>query len=367
MMSYLKSCIAILCIVFGSVKLSGSANLCQLSLMQKVPAFQLQSIATEPPIGLTCQFGETELQVSSFQEIEHWQQGLDLDLSEYLGSQVVGELIEEYILAYLAGADLDGYGLKSNLSTFSKSDLAAMIPSFKANSRITAQTLEDTAILVEFENTQIKLFFQIPLSLEVLYKNQDKKDLEDRLWQQLLGSDSTLPELRYPAMEDIIPYQDSLYVWERAVFDNLFSASLFLVAEGGRLSFVDSVHHPLETLMNYLLLPQAFDHDVSIKLRYNMYGNRHENIRVAYPKLFAALSSGMETAVLISPFEEKSANVMLIFYDSLTGIRHVLYGCMDLELIGSERMKTIDMKLMSHIIGSVEKTQYNPEKKHFEQ
>jgi len=362
MRSYLKSGIAILCVLLGSVRLYSSANPRQIALMQKVPAPQLHSTATESPIRFTYRFGQTELQVKSVREPGHWHLGLDLNLSEYLGSRAVGDLIEEYLLAYLAGADLGDYGLKSNLSTFSTSDLAARIPSLKANSRISTQTLEDNAIQIDLENTQIKLSFQIALSLQTLYGMQDKKDLEEGLWRQLLGPELTLPQAVYPSMADITPYQDSLYVWERAVFDHLFSASLFLMVDDGKLSFVNSSQYSLETLINYLLQPQTFDHEQVINLRYNMYGNRHESIQVAYPKLFGTLSSGMKTAVLISPLEAEYSQVMLIFYDSLTGVRHILYGNVDPEAIASGRVKTLNLRLMSHIIGSAENMQYKPGK-----
>lgn len=330
--------------------------------MKMMPSPIPQNTVAESPIRFKFQIAQTKLQVINVRESGHWHLGLDLQLSEYLGSQSVGDLIEEYLLAYLAGAELSAYRVKSNLSTFNISDLAAGITSFQTDLRVITQSLESKEIQVVLENSQIKISFQIPLSFESLYGNLDKKDLEEAFWRQLQTPELSLPEVVYPSLEELIPYKDSLYVWEVAAFDSLFSASLFLMLNDGNLSYVNSPKYPLETLHNNLLIPQACNRELKVNLKYIMYGKRNESMQLDYRKLFGVLSSGMKTGMLISPREEGSSQVMLVFWDSLTGVRHIVYGNIDPEAIVSGRIKTLNLKLISHIIGSAENTKYTPGK-----
>ncbi|GAB1468848.1 hypothetical protein MASR2M64_16080 [Candidatus Cloacimonadota bacterium] len=324
-------------------------------LIAKIPFLNSQKSSDDTALRFSHPFGQEHLELIYINKAGNTQIGLDLKLSELLGSNVLGELIEEYLLAYLLNCKLDSYTLKATIPQLSKPDLAAKINSLKSAIQLNMQKTDGKLIMVDIYNPQIKLKFEIPLSLIALY-GKDKKDLEIELHRQItstaLSQQQYIPY--YPDIEQLSPYRDSLYVWEKPALDSLFTAPLFFALQDSKLHHVFSPQYPLESLYNYLLIPRLLAPDLPVSLKHNLYGNSSKQVQIPFSALHSLLSQGMSTAVNISQIDQHKYAVMLLFYDSLTGVRHLLHGSFDADQLFCSQPKEIELTLYSYIIGDAE-------------
>ncbi|MDD2229285.1 MAG: hypothetical protein PHY48_07735 [Candidatus Cloacimonetes bacterium] len=327
-------------------------------LIGKIPRLHALNSSVETVIRFSHPIGQENIELIYVNQDGHRHIGVDLNLAEQLESRVVGEKIEEYMLAYLLDCNLENYALKASIPQLNKQDLAAKITTLKLAMQLNTQTADDRLIQIEINNPKLNLKFEIPLDLAALY-GKDKKDLEEELHQQIVSVGHSKPHntTDYPDLEQLSPYQDSLYVWEKPALDSLFTAPRFLAMQDAKLLDIFNPQYPLESLFNYLQTPQMLHSAIPVLLKHNLYGNSSKQARVPFSALHKLLSQGMSTALNIRPIDQKKYAVMLFFYDSVTGVRHLLHGSFDAEQLFCSQHKEIALTLYSYIIGDAEDMQ----------
>lgn len=284
--------------------------------------------------------------------------GLDLNMAQLCSSPALAKLVEQYLLAYLLNCDLKAYDFKVSFSQSKSALIKAGIRSLSSNLDMSLNKNADIMINLLLSNPQIKINFELPLNLYTIY-GLDKKEMEDAIQHSInKKNEMPYPAASFPIISNLLPYKDELYVWEKTFLDTLLIGSLFLHTQKDSLKYVMEAKYPVESLINYLLLPTAFQCKIPTELEHLMYGKQKKVLQTDFCHLYSNLSTDMEVAVALYPENENRYSLLLIFFDRLTGIRHMLSGSYNPESLFKYEPEPMKLKLYTWISGSA--TEFHP-------
>lgn len=289
--------------------------------------------------------------------------GLDLDLAEHCRSQALGNLLEEYLLAYILNFNLEAYEIRATWPKLGRADILKRIPSLTQSLSIETRHYAENKILVELKNSSLSISMEIPLDLKTLY-GLDKKELEELSLMRFRSGHKrkASPALIYPATDKLSPHRGNILVWEKAWLDSLMSGSLYLSPKGNSYSLVLDRNYPYESLLNYLLAPQVSDRKIDLMLSIGAYGHKMQKAQISYPDLYAELTDGMACAAGISQRENGDYYVVIIFYDEVTQVRHMLYGSVNPGILWSDNPPRLSLSLLNWVVGDAQNLEFNKNK-----
>ncbi len=289
--------------------------------------------------------------------------GLDLDLAEHCRSQALGNLLEEYLLAYVLNYNLDAYEIRATWPRLSRSEILKRIPSLAQSLSIETKHNTKENILVVLKNSSLNISLEIPLNLKSLY-GLDKKELEELSLTRYRSEQKRKASLAlvFPDKELLSPYRGNLLIWEKTWLDSLMSGSLYLSPTGKSYTLVLDRKYPAESVLNYLLAPHVSGKEIDLALSIGAYGHKTQKAQISYLELYQELSDGMACAAGISQKDNGDYYVVLIFFDEVTQVRHMLYGSINPDILWGDSRPKLSLSLLNWVVGDAQSMEFNKNK-----